>query len=181
MSGAEFSRPLRRDEVGRAAGARRIEADETERAALAVRFGLVSLAALSSDLTIEPAAGGAHIRGRVLATVEQPCVVTGEPVAARIDEPFAVRFVAPEHFAREAAAEDEEIEIDSEDLDVLPIENGTIDLGELVAQTLALALPPYPRAAGADAKARAAGLVDEATAANATGPFAALARLRDKG
>lgn len=177
MSGVEFSRPVRRDDVGRAAGARRIEADAAEREALAARFGLASLGALSAELTIEPVAGGAAVAGRVLAEVEQPCVVTGEPVAARIDEPFAVRFIDSEHFARVAEA-DEEVEIAADDLDVLPIEHGIIDLGELVAQTLALALPPYPRAAGADAAGRAEGVIDDAAAKRASGPFAALAGLR---
>ena len=58
-------------------------------------------------------------------------------------------------------------------LDEIPFEGDTVDLGEAVAQSLALAIDPY--AVGPEAeRVRQEVLSDEA----ASGPFAALAALR---
>ena len=51
-----------------------------------------------------------------------------------------------------------------------------IDLGEAIAQTLYLALDPYPRGPDADSIAEKKGLKSEEEA----GPFGALAALKDK-
>lgn len=76
------------------------------------------------------------------ATVVQDCVVTLEPVTTRIDEPVARRYLAdlPEPGPGEA-------EVPEEDLERLP---QALDLGEVMLEALALALPPYPRAAGVE-------------------------------
>ena len=63
------------------------------------------------------------------------------------------------------------------ELDEVAYSGGAIDVGEAVAQTLALALDPYPRAPNADAALQAAGITDEAD----LGPFAALKGLLGKG
>jgi hypothetical protein len=56
--------------------------------------------------------------------------------------------------------------------------NGPVWLSSITpaAQTLALALDPYPRAPRADAALKAAGVIDESQ----TGPFAALGALIKK-
>jgi uncharacterized metal-binding protein YceD (DUF177 family) len=95
-------------------------------------------------------------------------VVTGEPVAAHVDEPFDIAFM------REPQAGDEEIELRPEDCDVVFHDGAAIDLGSAIADTLALALDPYPRSASADAALREAGVLSEEQA----GPFAALAKLK---
>ena len=59
--------------------------------------------------------------------------------------------------------------MNDEDLDTLPLEDERIDLGETVAQSLALNLDPYPRAPDADAILRRAGVLSEEDA----GPMAA--------
>jgi len=53
-------------------------------------------------------------------------------------------------------------------------DGAAIDLGSAIADTLSLALDPYPRSAGAEAALKEAGVLTEAEA----GPFAALAKLR---
>ena len=68
------------------------------------------------------------------------------------------------------------MELSADALDTLPIENGAIDLGEAAAETLALALDPFPRSPGADAALAEAGVLGESEA----GPFAALADLKRK-
>jgi hypothetical protein len=61
----------------------------------------------------------------------------------------------------------------------VPIEGGSIDLGEAVAETMALALDPYPRAPGAEAALRAAGVLTEDEARPA-GKLAGLKDLLDR-
>ncbi|NWN13490.1 hypothetical protein GY655_27460, partial [Escherichia coli] len=60
---------------------------------------------------------------------------------------------------------------------------GAIDLGEAAAETLALALDPYPRSPAAEAALRDAGVISEEEAtrlAEESGPFGGLAGLRGK-
>jgi uncharacterized metal-binding protein YceD (DUF177 family) len=164
----EFSRPERLDTIGTAPRHVAIEATEAERAALARRFDLVAVDRLAAELDLHREAGGVVVRGRVEGAVTQACVITGDPVAARIDEPLALRFV-------EGQPDAEELELDVDDCDTVPIEGGSIDLGEAAAETMALALDPYPRAPSAEAALRAAGVLTEDEAR----PAGKLAGLKD--
>lgn len=168
----EFSRPVRIDTLGEGGRTLTVEADPAERAALARRFELISLEALSADAALRREADSIFVEGRIRASVEQACVATGAAVPAAIDEPFSLRFVP----AGQAAGE--EIELDAEDVDTIDYEGGAIDLGEAVAETLALSLDPFPRAADADAVLREAGVLSEDEVV--AGPFAALQALKDK-
>ena len=169
MTGAEFPRPQRIDTIGEAPHRVTIEADEAERAALARRFGLIAIARLAGDFTLRRDAGGVVAEGRVEAALTQACSVTGEPLPATVDETVALRFV-PE------AGSGEEVELSGDDLDVVEYEGGAIDLGEAAAETMALALDPYPRGPNAPAALKKAGVLNEEEA----GPFGGLAALRDK-
>jgi uncharacterized metal-binding protein YceD (DUF177 family) len=109
--------------------------------------------------------------GRIKAALEQSCIASGEPVRAHVDEPFQLRFLpAPE------SRPDEEIELGAEELDVVFHDGAAIELGAALADTLALALDPFPRGPNADAALNAAGVLSEEQA----GPFAALAKLKSK-
>ncbi|MEJ8560793.1 DUF177 domain-containing protein [Yoonia sp. GPGPB17] len=77
------------------------------------------------------------------ATVVQDCVVTLDPVTARIDEAILRSYVAdtPE-------IEASEVEMPEDDtVEALP---ETLDLAQVMIEALSLALPPYPRVEGAD-------------------------------
>ena len=102
----------------------------------------------------------------------QSCVASGEPIEAAIDTPFELVF-RPEP---EPGRPDEEVELSESEMDVVFYDGAAVDLGEAVAETLALSLDPYPRAPGAEAALKAAGVMSEEEA----GPFGALAGLRDK-
>lgn len=122
-----------------------VEAGPEERAALARDLDLVSLDALVGRFRL---AGSAHrltVTGRVEAEIVQTCVVTLEPFASRVSEPVEVAFSdaepAPGGDAQDADAET----VERPD----PIVDGTIDLGGLTAEFLALGLDPYPRKPGA--------------------------------
>jgi len=169
MSGVEFPRPQRVDSIGDAPQRVAIEADDAERGRLAKRFGLISIERLTGDFTTRRDALGIVVEGHVGASVTQACSVTGDPLPATVEEDVALRFV-PE------AASGEEVELSDGDLDVVEYEGGSIDLGEAAAETMALALDPFPRGPNAAAALKDAGVISEEEA----GPFGGLAALRDK-
>lgn len=116
-----------------------LEADAAARAALAERFDLVAIERLIAHVSVAKQGKGAQLSGRFEADVVQRCAVSGEPLAAHVADSLHLRF-EPEQ------AEPGEIELDAGALDVLAVEDGAVDIGEAVAQSLFLALDPYPLA-----------------------------------
>ena len=144
-------------------------ADEAERRAIAKRLDLDSLDHFEAHVTLSRRGDVVRAGGRIGASLQQTCVVTGEPVPAHVDDPFNLAFVREPD-----AAADEEIELGEGDCDTVFYDGGTIDLGAAIADTLALSLDPYPRSAEADAALKEAGVMSEAEAS----PFAVLAKLK---
>lgn len=171
MVSSEFSHLVKLSEIGGKQRAIELSANEEQRAALAARFALIAIEQLTAKVTLSATASGAMASGKLHAEVIQSCVASGEPVPASIDEAVHIRFVAaPE-------SEDEsEVELEADDCDVMFHDGQMIDVGEAIAQSLALALDPYPRSPDADAVLKAAGVKSEEEA----GPFGALASLKDK-
>ena len=147
-----------------------IVADEAERQAIARRLDLNRLERLEAHAVLSRKGETVRAQGRLLAALEQSCVVTNDPVASNVDEPFDLMFM-PEP---ECSGADEEVELGESDCDVVFYDGAAIDLGSAIADTLALAIDPYPRSAGADAALKEAGVMSEAEAS----PFAALAKLK---
>jgi uncharacterized metal-binding protein YceD (DUF177 family) len=171
MTEPEFSRPIRLDTLGTAPRSLTIAAEKPERAALARRFGLLALDSLEAELTLVSEGGAVTLTGRLRAKATQACTVSGAPVPTAIDEPIILAFRP-----LMGGSADEEIELGESDMDVQFHDGTAIDVGEAVAQSLALALDPYPRAPDAEAALKEAGVTSEAE----TGPFAALAALKGK-
>jgi uncharacterized metal-binding protein YceD (DUF177 family) len=167
----EFSRSFRLDEIGTTTRSVTIEADEAERAALAARFDLLGIERLQAVADLTRNGEVITASGQLNAEVTQACVASGEPVPAKVNERFAFSFV-PEP----TELGPEEVELAEPDLDAMEYQGSAIDLGEAVAQTLVLAIDPFPRASGADDKLRAAGVVGEEDLS----PFAMLKALKDK-
>ncbi len=142
IAAPEFSHALAVDKIPPTGVTQTLEADEGQRKALAQRFGLIELPMLRAEFLAEPADAGLTIavRGKIMADVVQRCVVTLEPLPARIDTMIDVIF---------AQATPDTPDLDPEESEVEPIVNGLIDLGELAAQHLGVALDPYPRKPGA--------------------------------
>lgn len=140
-----------------------IAATPSERAALAARFGLLDLARLTASVKVSRIVGGfVRLEADLSADVVQSCVVTLDPVANTVEEHFSLLYGA--------AAEEGEAEIilSGEAEIVEPLGDGVIDIGEVVAQQLSLALDPYPHKPGATVEAmQESGLQS---------PFAALAK-----
>lgn len=170
----EFSRPLTLDAARRTREPVEVMADAAERGALAARFDLVALDRLTATLSVVVEGRTILLDGALAAEAVQACVATGEPVPAHVNAPVALKLVPADELATTEA--DAEIELADEELDIIDYDGAAIDLGEIAAQTLALALDPWPRHPDADAILKAAGVKSEAEA----GAFGALAALRDK-
>jgi uncharacterized metal-binding protein YceD (DUF177 family) len=164
-----FAHHLRLDQIG---DGERLDlvADDVERRAVSDRLDLGRLDRFEAHVTLGRNGPVVRAEGRIVATLEQSCVVTGEPVSAHIDEPFTFIFIP----APDSARPDEEVELGEEDCDTVFYDGAAIDLGSAIADTLALSVAPYPRSASADAALREAGVLSEEQA----GPFAALAALK---
>lgn len=164
----EFSRPF--DRRGITAQPVALSAGEDERRALAHRFGLVAIHRLEAALMLAADGAEVSVTGSLNADIVQHCAVSGEDLPMAINEELALRFVPESEWADPQA---EEIELAEEDLDAIPYDGTAFDLGEAVAQSLALAIDPF--ATGPDAaKVRAEVLA----AQEVSGPFAALASLK---
>ena len=159
FSPPEFSRRVAIDVIGAGGHKTGIAANEAECAALAKRFGWTRIESLTANANLLARAGGVDALGTLNAVIERACVATGEPVRETVEEAFAIHFVRA---SDEAVAEGEiEIELDEDELDVVEFDGAAIDIGEAVAQTLALSVDPFPRSPAAEAKLRAAGVLAE--------------------
>ncbi len=170
----EFSRRVQLDALGEEEVTREIEATPDERAALAKRLDLVALKRLTATLRLQCLAGRplVRVRGDYQAEVVQACVVTLEPVTSRLDGRLS-RCYSSAPF--EAAAEREVLVDIDEDEPPEPVPGDGIDLGEAVAEQLALDMDPYPRSEGA--KLERAEWGDGATRES---PFQVLGTLKER-
>lgn len=154
----------------------RVEPDAAQRAAIAAALDLLELRKLRLTGRLVPeGAGDWRLEAHLGATVVQPCVVTLAPVSTRIEQDLVRRYLAAMPAVPEAA--DAEVEMDPDE-SIEPL-GPVIDVGAALVEALALALPDYPRAPGAELGAAVFGppgsapLTDEAAR-----PLAGLAGLR---
>ena len=145
MSAPEFSRPHR---LGIEPRTVTLRASSAECAALAARYRIIAVESLEATLALVPEHGGprsggpglastVRARGTLVAAVVQECVVSLDPVAQRVEAPIDLR-ILPDDV--------EPADDDPDSPDEIESHGGMIDLGEAVAEQLALALDPYPRA-----------------------------------
>ncbi len=154
--------------------------DRDQLAALADELGVTALRKVSLRGSLSPVGKSDWQLDAMLgATIVQPCGVTLAPVTTRVDEPVERIWRAEPRHA--APAEDGDVEIEMpEDVREEPL-GRVIDLGAVLTEALALAIPPWPRAPGAE--------LGEAVFAEPgltpmrdqdARPFAGLAGLRDR-
>jgi uncharacterized metal-binding protein YceD (DUF177 family) len=162
----EFSRPLQTDRVPKAGSVEKLHAEPRELAALARRMKIPAIHALSAEIRATPwRGGGIKLEGHLTADIEQVSVISLEAFRETVSIPVSRYFLPP------GAVVENEGEDDAD-----PIQGGIVDLGEVVAETLALDLEPYPRKPG---EAFAEHIEDDAAPGENPSPFAVLAR--DKG
>lgn len=162
----EFSRPLQTDRVPKAGSVEKLHAEPRELVALARRMKIPAIHALSAEIRATPwRGGGIKLEGHLTADIEQVSVISLEAFRETVSIPVSRYFLPP------GAVVENEGEDDAD-----PIQGGIVDLGEVVAETLALDLEPYPRKPG---EAFAEHIEDDAAPGENPSPFAVLAR--DKG
>lgn len=142
----EFSRLFEVEDLPESGRDVHIEAKPAERAALARRFGIIRIDKVVADARLEREGGAVRVAGRLAADVVQACVVTLEPVATHVAEDFSILF--ERNGTPPLADRVHVVDPDEEDIEVLA--GPKIDLGEIVAEQLALALPSYPRKPGVE-------------------------------
>ena len=172
---APLSRILKVDEIGDGASGE-IVATRAEMDAIAGLLDLVRLEGLTFDYRFTHGVSGRlRLVGRLKADVTQTCVVSLDPLEARIDVPLEVEFWPEALLATaESSAELPGSVLVLDGLE--PIVCGRIDLGAVAYETLATALDPYPKREGVgfDWSQAEPNQGQEAQ----SGPFAALAALK---
>ena len=149
--------------------------DGAIRAALAGALGVKAVERLAVELRATRFRGGMRVQGRLAADIVQPCVVTLEPVRQAIDEPIDRVFLPADDKAVARPADDEVfVDVEGEDLPDT-FEGHEADLSDMIVETLALAIDPYPRAPGASLEG--IGLPQDEPEPS---PFARLQALRDR-
>lgn len=179
---SELERIVDLERMGTNGAAVEIVASDTERAALAKRFGFLGLPAFSARVTVDRRPGGQVIvEGRLRGTIIQACVLSLEPVPQELDDAF--RLVFAENLSDERDPESGEAVLNAQADAPEPLAGNMLDVGEIVAEQLSLTADPYPRRAGIKLedvlpKLRTAGR--RGPPEQRRHPFAGLAALRDK-
>jgi Large ribosomal RNA subunit accumulation protein YceD len=173
-----FSRIVRVDEI-KDGEERLIEIGTAERAAVAALLDLPRLDRLSFTFRFaRRGQGRLALKGSLLAAVTQTCVVTLEPVDSALDIPVEIEFWPSSQIEAYAETSDEAASHGVLDWPE-PIEDGKIDLGPEIYQTLATSLDPYPKREGASFSWSETGLESPSTGEE-KGPFAALKQLKPR-
>ena len=175
----ELSRPFAVDELGYDPVTVTVEASPAERTALAERFDLLELRSLTAQVRLRWRQRNRHLeaKGSLEAELVQTCVVSLEPVESRVTDEFRAEFLR----GLETTAEIDLLLDPGDDDPPEPLDGPFVDLGELVAQHLSLAIDPYPRAPGVSFEDVQAALASEPEAErDSEHPFGKLAALRNR-
>lgn len=181
VPGGEFSHVVQVDRVGPEGILLQLSANPAQRESLARQLKIPAVLHLTAQVRVvpDPAQDGHFLlKGQFEAEVEQTCVVSLEPVRQRVGESFLRRFATsvPMEPATDPGEDDAEWLDPEADDPPDPLRDGTVDIGEVVAEALALVLDPYPRKPGAGLPE---GYRPDPEAGAKVSPFAALAKLKD--
>jgi hypothetical protein len=153
----------------------RISAEPDELADLARYLDVDRIDRLTLAGFISPVEGGGwRVRGRLVAKLEQACVVLQTPVRSRHDAEIERLYLPADRFVAET-----EVQVSHDDEDAPDPFTDSIDPAQFAVESLALMIDPYPRAESAELERRtfaAPGvtpLTDEGCL-----PFASLAALK---
>jgi uncharacterized metal-binding protein YceD (DUF177 family) len=178
MSGDEFSYLVQTNAISGLPAQLLLEPTPAQAAHLATRFGLGSLEHLRATVAVLHDPRGVRVTGQVEAAFHYLCRVSAEPFPAKLVEPFDVLFLEGVTEAELPSPEDAALAADP--LELLPLEGHEIDIAQLAADTLALALDPFPRGPVADTAMKQLGILTEEEARRASSPFAILANPAQK-
>jgi len=168
-----FSRSYNLARLGNTGDTVRLEADADERAVIAAEAGALALESLAASVVLKKEGAATFLLSYTLeAEVAQACVVSLEPVPARIERSFRREL----HFRGTGwhAAETPSTLVISPDEgdEVEEIDSLHFDLAAPVLEEFLLALEPYPRRPGVEFD------LGEEAKARPESPFAALKSLK---
>lgn len=164
----EFSCPLSVARIPPSGLVQELLATPDQRAALADRLGLLELKKLQAKLDVHITTGDLiEVTGSLAADVVQQCVVSLEPLPQKVAVKIDAIFAPASYEANGEGMTD----LSMLERDVDYIQNGVIDLGELVTQNLGIALDPYPRKKGLEPLGD-----DQAVPESRPNPFAELTK-----
>lgn len=149
--------------------------DPAQSAAIAAYLGALGLSKVRLDARLTyQRDGSVALSGTIGASLTQACVVTFNPVKTRIDEPVE------RLYRRDIDTPEEDHQMGEDEDGVDPL--GTrIDLGAVLVEEIALAMPAFPRAEGAELEERHFTEPGNTPMSDDDAkPFAGLAALRDK-
>lgn len=176
MNGPELSRIIRLKQIRHDPVL--VEASEEERAALAERFGIVGIKNLRAEVQLGPKGNSVSASGTLRASIMQACAISDEEFPVNIAEELTLLFVPAAPPPTLAEGDELEVELRTDEPDEIEYDGDSFDLGEAIAQTLALAIDPYAEGPNANAVREKVGIVTEDTP---SGPLAeALAALKTK-
>jgi len=125
-----------------------VTVEREAREAIAAQVGVTAVERLQVKLQAVRFRGGMRVTGQLRALVTQPSVVSLEPVAEDIEEAID-RIFLPGVEKAFAGKADAEVFVDLEGDDVPDhFEGNEADLSDLIIETLALGIDPYPRLDG---------------------------------
>jgi uncharacterized metal-binding protein YceD (DUF177 family) len=134
----EFSRPIEVARVPKLGAHEKIAADDSECKALERRFKVPAVHAVTATLALKPwRGGGFKLSGSAVIDLEQQSVISLENFRTQ-------QSVEIERYFLDLPKRND----DESDFDIDPIPDGVINIGEVVAETIALELDPYPRKPG---------------------------------
>jgi uncharacterized metal-binding protein YceD (DUF177 family) len=168
MSHSAFTHILSLDQISDKIQEVELSANSVQCAALALELDLPSVESLRATLAVHAIENGVAIKGNFAAVFHYACRVTRDPFPASLAEPINVVFTTndlPDPTSEEYVLST---------VEMLPLEDQSVDLGRLVAESLTLALDPFPRGPGADDALAALGILTEEQARAESSPFAAL-------
>lgn len=146
-----------------------------QREAIADQLGITAVERLEADLAAKRFRGGIRVAGRLRARIEQPCVVSLVPVHQDIAVEVE-RIYLPEPGGKAEHSPSAEVFVDLEGEDLPDHFDGReADLADMLVESLALEIDPYPHAPGASLETAGDGGKTEDES-----PFAALKALRDQ-
>jgi hypothetical protein len=147
------------------------EATADERQRIAEGLDLLACTSLIVRYSIKPRGSGHYrLAGTLTARVEQSCVVTLEPLTNDVSERFSVDFWPENALPAQTGGL---IDVHDEP-DMEPIADDQIDAGRIIFECFANGIDLFPRKPGAAFEA------PEPAPEKSEGPFAALARMRQK-
>lgn len=177
---SDLSLSLVAAEIDRDAKSYELTATANQLADLSERFDLVALNSLVATVSISRKGHdeGILIEGQVKADLIQRCIASLADVPEVVDVPFSLLLVDPETADRMDA---DESYLDAEQPEYDALEGDTVEVGEVVAQTVAISMNPYPRAEGIElSTGNKQGVSFNEPELEKKNPFAVLGKLKDE-